>query len=62
MHNTIQRPVMTAGPVRVNNQPSAPASLFMSGLLLLVSIPAGVITCVILLAMLPIRFFGTLLK
>ncbi|MCB9307390.1 MAG: hypothetical protein H6565_12410 [Lewinellaceae bacterium] len=62
MQKIIKNPILAPGPVELVRQSGGNGSFVMNGLLLLVSIPAAVITFAILVAMLPVRFFGTLLK
>lgn len=62
MQNTIQKPAFISRPVQVQSRQQASGGLFMNGLLLLVSIPAAIITLAILVAMVPVRILGTLFK
>lgn len=61
MQKIIQEPVFTSRSVQFQEPPRS-SGFLLNGLLLLVSVPAAVITFAILVAMVPVRILGTWFK
>lgn len=64
MQNTMHKPPVVAASrsTGVLEQEEQKGSLLINGLLLLVSLPAALLTFLILIAMVPVRFLGIWLK
>lgn len=62
MQNIMYRPPVAAASRSTGAFEQGEGSLLMNGLLLLVSIPAALLTFLILIAMVPVRYLGIWLK